>query len=306
MGDERDDRRCPVCGHGGSGLAFRGGRSTVVALDGASLAPAAAAFGTTVGEVVRCRACGHGYVVGAPDAGDLVHAYAHVADDATLVEEPGQRATAARDLAQVAALLDRPPARLLDVGCWTGSLLSAAAELGWAGAGVEPSGWAAGVAVERGHDVLVGTLDDAPWADGSFQVVACCDVLEHLDDPAAAARRIHDLLEPGGLLFATVPDAGSVAARVLGRRWWSVLPMHVQYFTRASLAALLVGAGFRIEAARTHPKVFTWRYYADRLDELVPVVGAGVARAVRASPLAERPFAPDLQDRLAVVAKRPN
>lgn len=305
MGVERDDRRCPVCGHGESRPAFRGGRSTVVTLDEASLAPAASAFGTTVGEVVRCRACQHGFVVGAPDGDDLVHAYAHVADDATLVEEPGQRATAERDLNEVLALLGRPPGRLLDVGCWTGSLLTAAADLGWAGAGVEPSGWAAGVAAGRGHDVVTGTLDDAPWPDGSFQVVACCDVLEHLDDPAAAVRRIHDLLERDGLLLATVPDAGSLAARALGRRWWSVLPMHVQYFTRSSLATLLVGAGFRVEVVRTHPKVFTWRYYADRLDELVPFIGAGVALVVGASPLAERPFAPDLQDRLAVVAKRP-
>ena len=35
-----------------------------------------------------------------------------------------------------------------------------------------------------------------------------------------------------------LPDAGSALARRMGARWWSVIPTHVQYFTRASLAQL--------------------------------------------------------------------
>src|SRR5690606_17625621 len=135
----------------------------------------------------------------------------------------------------------------------------------------------------------------------SLQVVTCCDVLEHLEDPSAAARRIAELLEPGGLLFATVPDAGSLLARALGRRWWSVLPMHVQYFTRSSLVALLTGAGYEVVSVGTHPKVFTYRYYAERLGEFVPTVGRPLTGAISRSPLAERAFGPDLRDRMAVV-----
>lgn len=276
----------------------------MVDLDGAELAPAASAFGRTVGTVVRCRACGHGSLLDPPGIDALVTAYAHVTDEASLEEEAGQTTTARRDLLEVRRHLGRPPHRLLDVGCWTGSLLDAARDLGWETSGVEPSAWAAGRAAERGHDVTVGTLDDALLAAGSVQVVACCDVLEHLHDPVAALRRIAALLEPDGLLFATVPDAGSALARVLGRRWWSVLPMHVQHFTRASLVAALTATGFEVVALHTHPKVFTYRYYAGRLAEFLPVVGPAAARLVDRSPVAERAFGPDLRDRTAVVARR--
>ena len=305
MGEAGADWACPVCGSRDGMPAFRGRGDHIVDLRADQLAPAATAFGATVGEVVRCRACGHGSLDRPPSTDDLAHAYAHVEDASSLEESDGQTATARRDLLGVRDHLYGPPGRLLDIGCWTGSLLDAAADLGWTPTGVEPSTWAAARAVERGHDVTVGTLDDLDIEAATVQTVTCCDVLEHLDDPAEAARRIAQLLEPGGLLFATVPDAGSRLARLLGRRWWSVLPMHVQYFTRSSLVALLTGAGFEVVSVRTHPKVFTYRYYADRLGEFVPTVGRPLAGVVGRSPVAERAFGPDLRDRVAVIARRP-
>ena len=268
------------------------------------MAPAASGFGTTLGDVVRCDACGHGSLRQVPSSEDLARTYAHVEDTSSLDEEHGQIATATRDLEAVHQHLAGGPGALLDLGCWTGSLLDAARTLGWDTEGIEPSDWAASQAEQRGHPVAVGALGDVTLQRDRYQVIACCDVLEHLVDPAEAARRIADLLEPGGLLFATVPDAGSRLARVLGHRWWSVLPMHVQYFTRDSLSSLLDHADLEVLSVRTHPKVFTRRYYADRLGEFVPGARRGVARLTSAGTWADRPFAPDLRDRIAVVARR--
>ncbi len=268
------------------------------------MAPAASAFGATLSDVVRCDACDHGSLRRVPSAEELARTYAHVEDTSSLDEEDGQVATASRDLLSVRQHLTGAPGTLLDIGCWTGSLLDAARSLGWDTEGIEPSDWAAAKAEGRGHPVAVGTLGDVTLRRDRYQVIACCDVLEHLVDPAEAASRIADLLEPGGLLFATVPDAGSRLARVLGHRWWSVLPMHVQYFTRDSLARLLGHAGLEVVSVRTHPKVFTRRYYADRLREFLPV-GRSAIDSVTRRRWAEAPFAPDLRDRTAVIARRP-
>jgi 2-polyprenyl-3-methyl-5-hydroxy-6-metoxy-1,4-benzoquinol methylase len=40
---------------------------------------------------------------------------------------------------------------------------------------------------------------------GSWDVILACDVIEHIEDDAAAVRWIFDHLKPGGLFFATVP-----------------------------------------------------------------------------------------------------
>jgi 2-polyprenyl-3-methyl-5-hydroxy-6-metoxy-1,4-benzoquinol methylase len=216
-------------------------------------------------------------------------------------------ATARRDLAAVEAALGGPPVpgdRLLDVGCWTGAYLAAAEDRGWEATGIEPSSWAVEEARRRGLDVRQATLGDDGLDGGTFRAVVACDVIEHLLDPAKAAARLLHLLEPGGVLFATVPDAGSPTARALGRRWWAVLPMHVQYFTRRSLVRLLTDQGFTVESVRTHPKAFSRRYYAERLAAFVPVVGRAIAAAIeRGNP--DALVAPDLRDRIAITARRP-
>lgn len=40
---------------------------------------------------------------------------------------------------------------------------------------------------------------------GTWDVICACDVIEHIEDDAAAVRWIFDRLKPGGLFFATVP-----------------------------------------------------------------------------------------------------
>ncbi|HEY3883969.1 MAG TPA: class I SAM-dependent methyltransferase, partial [Vicinamibacterales bacterium] len=50
-----------------------------------------------------------------------------------------------------------------------------------------------------------------PFLAGTFDLVVCCDVLEHIPDDRAAIGEIHRLLRPGGTAIVTVPqsDAGT-------------------------------------------------------------------------------------------------
>ena len=45
---------------------------------------------------------------------------------------------------------------------------------------------------------LIGSIDAIPVEDGSFDVVLCTQVLEHVDDPGAAVRELHRVCAPGG------------------------------------------------------------------------------------------------------------
>ncbi|HEX9765981.1 MAG TPA: class I SAM-dependent methyltransferase [Nitriliruptorales bacterium] len=264
--------------------------------------PSSDRFGATAGTIVRCRRCGHGSLDEVPPAAVVAAAYGEAADPVSLREEEGQSETARRALRLVEQ--HAGPGRMADIGCWTGSFLAAARERGWEGVGIEPSTWAVARARERGLNVRRGSLDDHGLLPNELDLVVLTDVLEHLADPAAAVDEVRRLLRPGGALYLTVPDAGSVAARTLGRRWWSVLPMHLQYFTRDSLRLLLTRHGFLVRRVASHPKVFTARYYAERLDAFLPGDAPVVSRAVGRLGWHGRLIAPDLRDRVQVVATR--
>jgi SAM-dependent methyltransferase len=140
----------------------------------------------------------------------------------------------------------RGPGRLLDVGCGAGELAAVFARHGFEVSGVEPSAAAAGNARSRGLDVHHGTLEDAPWADGTFDAVIFNHALEHIDDPVAAVARAASLLRANGLVAIAVPNFGSWHRRRFGSAWFQLdLPRHLQHFDRDSLSAVVRRAGLR-------------------------------------------------------------
>jgi SAM-dependent methyltransferase len=72
--------------------------------------------------------------------------------------------------------------------------------------GVDIDAEAVGYCLERGlTDVRLGEATKLPFADASFDLVTCLDVVEHLDDDIAAFEEMRRVLRPGGHLLVTVP-----------------------------------------------------------------------------------------------------
>src|SRR6185312_7395830 len=86
--------------------------------------------------------------------------------------------------------------------------------------------------------------------------VVCLNVLEHIEDDAAALRSIGTLLEPGGRLVLLVPNHpkayGSID-REIG---------HYRRYTASRLHELLTGTGYRVEAILHFNRVSmpAWRF----------------------------------------------
>lgn len=61
-----------------------------------------------------------------------------------------------------------------------------------------------GVDVKENVDAdLVGPADAIPVADGSYDIVLCTQVLEHVDDPAAVVRELHRVCAQGGRVLTS-------------------------------------------------------------------------------------------------------
>lgn len=289
---------CAACGAASLEPHLRVGQT----LDQQGLIPTTDRYGSALSDIVRCRRCGHGQLERFPSPSFLEDGYADAASADYVAEEPGQRATGRAALRVIERHVGR--GALLDVGCWLGFLLAEARDRGWRTVGIEPSRFAAEFARERlGLDVLTGDLSSAAELPArQFQAVVMGDLIEHLPDPGAALDRAAQLLAADGVLYMALPDAGSRLARALGARWWSVIPTHVQYFTRDSVAILLSRHGWSVRHVGTAPKVFTVRYYLDRLRGYSPALARMLIRCAQAVGLSERLWAPDFRDRMAVVA----
>jgi methionine biosynthesis protein MetW len=140
----------------------------------------------------------------------------------------------------------------LDLGCASGGLLALLRPRAAHLAGLELSATAARAAAEVADEVVQGALEDPdlPFATGGFDLVVLADVLEHLADPAAALRRATGWCRPGGAVLVSVPNVAHWSARLaLARGRWpqeesgTFDSSHLRWFTRASLAELLDGAG---------------------------------------------------------------
>ena len=278
------------------------------------LIPTTDRFGTALADLVRCTRCGHRQTDPMPAEADLGRAYAGAASSDYVEEESGQRDTARRALARIEHhLAPDPPGgagrrrHLLDLGCWVGFLLAEARDNRWETTGVEPSQFASAYAREElGLDVRTGELLTSPLPLAHYDAIVMGDVIEHLPRPGEALDRMASLLRPGGVTWMALPDAGSLVARGLGRRWWSVIPTHVQFFTRSSIRTLLERHGWTVLEISTAPKAFSVRYYLERVGGYSPPAARLLVRGARAVRVADRMWAPDFHDRMSVIARAPS
>jgi SAM-dependent methyltransferase len=143
----------------------------------------------------------------------------------------------------VGALALPPDAAILDAGCGSGRNMVDFAKLGTV-TGVEIADASVARARQRGvGEVVQCSITELSFADASFDVAICLDVIEHIEDQLGALRELHRVVRPGGTLVVTVP----------AYQWlWSehdVINHHERRYTAATLRAPAVAAGW--EPVRT-------------------------------------------------------
>jgi SAM-dependent methyltransferase len=84
-----------------------------------------------------------------------------------------------------------------------------------------------------GITFLAGSALDAHFADGSFDLVTCFEVIEHLARPEPLLNRCLGWLVPGGRLVLSTPNR--IVHELMGIRW----PFHEREYGYSDLLALL-------------------------------------------------------------------
>jgi 2-polyprenyl-3-methyl-5-hydroxy-6-metoxy-1,4-benzoquinol methylase len=201
--------------------------------------------------VVRCTRCGLTYVSPRANLALLYEAVAAAESDEYVSQTGPREATFKASLAKLRKHC-ATPGRVLDVGCASGSFLRVAKSQGWQVDGIEPNVELARVAHETTGAAIHPDLLSAPYADGTFDLITFWDALEHVPSPRGFLQQSADLLKEGGLLVVNYPNFASGFARVLGDRWWYMIPVHLYYFTPKVLKSCLVRLGFEVVSEARH------------------------------------------------------
>jgi SAM-dependent methyltransferase len=103
-------------------------------------------------------------------------------------------------------------------------------DAGWDVVLVEPGPSGARNAKKRGlAHVICGTTHSAGFKNGSLPAIGVFDVVEHIENDLGFLRQLWDLLEPGGMLYLTVPAYNFL---------WSHEDVDAGHFRRYTLGAL--------------------------------------------------------------------
>jgi len=216
--------------------------------------------------VERCRSCGFVYLDAWAQSvarhEELYDYYGHF-EEASIAERHSPQ-NRARQQELLRALAHRTRGRkLLDVGCGDGQLIETALSEGWNATGIDLSESAIRICRQRGLSASKTDFFDGSFDARRFDVIIMSELIEHVPSPQRFLKRAADLLEPGGILYLTTPNFGSLARRMLGEDWSVIHPEHIGYFERTTLRQMASEhAGLRelkIEANNISPStVVAW------------------------------------------------
>ncbi len=217
-------------------------------------------------ELRECRACGIVFLEPRPDDRLLARlydedfyvstgwSYQALASRVIELNQSGRRRRVERYVR---------PGRLLDIGSGDGSFVHHMARHGWDATGIDPSPAALEFTrlTPNGGRFLQGSLEDFDGAPRSLDLVTMWQVLEHVGEPRPLLRRCRELLRPGGLFVASVPNIEGWSSRLTGERWWGLdVPRHVVHYAPATLGRVVGRAGLRV--VRIRHRSFQYDPYA--------------------------------------------
>jgi 2-polyprenyl-3-methyl-5-hydroxy-6-metoxy-1,4-benzoquinol methylase len=222
-------RACPTCGASGGALEIEKDHM----------------------RILRCGVCDLVYTSPTFDEAHYVEVYASQ-EYQDIVRDLGIKSHEYRverfgreRIALMAAQLDVPAPRYLDVGCSTGFVVEAAREAGWDAVGTDLNPSAVEFGRSRGLDLRTTTLEAGGFEAGTFDAISLFDVLEHLIEPAAVLRSCARLLRPGGIVFLYVPNYDSASRLLMGKDAHFIWPTHhLNYYTPVTIRDLLAREGY--------------------------------------------------------------
>ena len=138
------------------------------------------------------------------------------------------------------------PGSILDIGCSSGFFLDVAIDYGWQTYGIELNRSEFLIAQSKKHKVWNLPIEEIS-PNTKFTAIFMWDVLEHIKDGNKYLDYLRNHIADNGLIFLQIPNAASIAARVLQDRCNMFDGIeHVNLYTPKTITVLCERLGYHI------------------------------------------------------------
>lgn len=220
-------------------------------------------------ETVKCRDCGLVQPKYILDSRDLIKLYANVGDESYLATSDIRGSSNYRQVIKLIDKFTKNRGGLLEIGAGSGGLLDTLKHQFNPIYGVEPSKKFCQFARERYGLVLDNIGYEDMSENRKYDVILALDVIEHVVSVRHFMDKVFQLLADDGIAIISTPSKNSLAARLLGKKWWHIRPPHLYYLDDRSFKILMDATGFEIIGKAFFYWTFPIGYPIDCLQKLL-------------------------------------
>ena len=119
-------------------------------------------------------------------------------------------------------------------------------------------------------EIFNETIEEHSERQLKYDIIVMADVIEHFSNPFKMLETIEKILRPDGLLIFTTYNMDSLYAKITGRNYHWILPMHLFYFSNKTLKNICLENNLRIFKIKNDSRIVSFYYLLNKLILIFP------------------------------------
>ena len=119
-------------------------------------------------------------------------------------------------------------------------------------------------------EIFNETIEEHSERQLKYDIIVMADVIEHFSNPFKMLETIEKILRPDGLLIFTTYNMDSLYAKITGRNYHWILPMHLFYFSNKTLKNICLENNLRIFKIKNDSRIVSFHYLLNKLILIFP------------------------------------
>ena len=119
-------------------------------------------------------------------------------------------------------------------------------------------------------EIFNETIEEHSKRQFKYDIIVMADVIEHFSNPFKMLEIIEKILKPDGILIFTTFNMDSLYAKITGKNYHWILPMHLFYFSNKTLKNICLENNLKIYKIKNDSRVVSFYYLLNKLALIFP------------------------------------